>query len=98
MFVPVNEPVVNEDDINAVVNTMRDGWISSEGPVVSEFESAFAEYCNRDYGISCTNGTHALVMALQALNLRKGSTVLCPALTIMSCAIAILRQAVSHHS
>lgn len=90
MFVPVNEPVVNEDDINAVVNTMRDGWISSEGPVVSEFESAFAEYCNRDYGISCTNGTHALVMALQALNLRKGSTVLCPALTIMSCAIAIL--------
>lgn len=92
MFIPVNEPVITDSDINAVLKTMRDGWISSEGPVVSEFESAFAAYCGRDYGVSCTNGTHALVMALQALNLPKGSTVLCPALTIMSCAVAIIES------
>ena len=44
--VPVNTPLITEDDIESVVTALRDGWVSGEGPIVAEFENSFAQSCN----------------------------------------------------
>ena len=48
----------------------RFGWISSEGPFVSEFEDKFSKKVNRKFGIACSSGTAALDIAMAALNIR----------------------------
>ena len=35
--VPVNTPLVDESDIEAVTQALREGWISGEGPIVANF-------------------------------------------------------------
>lgn len=40
--IPVSSPSIEAEDIRAVTETMRAGWISSEGPQVQEFEQKFA--------------------------------------------------------
>lgn len=67
------------------------GWISSEGPFVERFERAFAARIGRKFGIAVCNGTAALEVAVQALDLGPGDEVIVPTFTIISCAAAIVR-------
>ena len=41
-FLPFHLPRITEDEIRAVVETLRSGWLTS-GPQVHRFEEAFAE-------------------------------------------------------
>ena len=41
-FIPVSTPSLSEADAHAVASCVADGWISSEGPQVPEFEEMFA--------------------------------------------------------
>ena len=90
--VPVNTPLIDENDIEAVSQALRDGWISGEGPVVASFESAFASFCDRKYGISVTNGTAAIELVIHALGLGVGDEVIVPSFAIISCVTQILRS------
>ena len=60
------------------------------GDEVFKFESAFANYCNTKYAVSCANGTDALTIALKVLNLPKNSEVIIPAMTYCSTAFAVI--------
>ncbi len=46
------------------------------GPVVEEFEKAFAAFCNVDHSIAVSSGTDALRFALMASGVRQGDVVL----------------------
>ena len=92
MIIPVNRPLITEADIEAVTSAMRDGWVSSDGPVVGEFERAFADYCGRQYAISVSNGSTALDLAISALDLKEGDEVIIPSFTIISCVSQVLRS------
>lgn len=61
------------------------------GPEVAEFEAAVQDYIGVDgvHAVSCGNGTDALVLAFQALGLRSGSAVICPAFTFVATAEAV---------
>lgn len=59
------------------------------GPQVEEFEHNLASYLQIEHVISCANGTDALVLALQALNLKAGEVVLVPSFTFAASAEAI---------
>ncbi|XVN42045.1 MAG: DegT/DnrJ/EryC1/StrS aminotransferase family protein [Candidatus Rickettsia vulgarisii] len=59
------------------------------GPQVQEFEKNLASYLQTKHVISCANGTDALVLALQALNLQAGEVVLVPSFTFAASAEAI---------
>ena len=91
MQVPVNRPVIRTNDIDAVVLTLKEGWVSSEGPVVSEFESIFAKTVNHTFGIAVSSGTAALEIAIKALGVGAGDEVIVPTGTIISCAQAITK-------
>jgi dTDP-4-amino-4,6-dideoxygalactose transaminase len=45
------------------------------GPMVEEFESAFAKFCDSDYSVALSNGTDALRFALMACGIKSGDVV-----------------------
>ena len=90
-FIPVNEPVIGEREKELVMECLNTGWISSEGPFVSQFEEAFSRRVGRKHGIACANGSAALDIAVAALKLGPGDEVILPTFTIISCAAAIVR-------
>ena len=91
MQVPVNRPIINKKNIDAVVATLNEGWVSSEGPVVSEFELMFAKTVHHQFGIAVSSGTAALEIAIKALGVGLGDEVILPTGTIISCAQAITK-------
>ena len=90
-FIPVNEPLLNGNEKKYLCECIDSGWISSEGPFVEKFENGMAAYVGRKCGIAVSSGTAALETAVQALKLPKGSEVIMPDFTIISCAQAIVK-------
>lgn len=91
MAVPVNEPLLDGNEKRYLIECIETGWISSEGPFVSQFESKFAARVGRKYGVAVANGSVALDVAIVAVDLKKGDEVIMPTFTIISCAAAIVR-------
>lgn len=91
-FIPVNEPLIVKHDISSVRKILEEGWISAEGPNVRNFENKFSKFIGHKYGVTVTNGTAALEIAVQSLNLPKNSEVIIPNFTIFSNAIACLKN------
>lgn len=90
-FIPVNTPLLDGNEKKYLCECIDTGWISSEGPFVSKFESALAKHCSRQHAITVTNGTVALDIAVEALGLEPGDEIIVPSFTIISCIHAILR-------
>jgi perosamine synthetase len=89
--VPVNEPLLEGNEEKYLVECVRSGWISSEGPFVRRFEQQFAARIGRKHGIAVSNGSAALEAAVAALRLGEGDEVIMPASTIISCAAPVVR-------
>ena len=90
-FVPVNEPLLDGNEMRYLAECIDTGWISSEGPFVCRFEEEFAAHVGRKHGVAVCNGSAALDAAVAALGLTAGDEVVLPTFTIISCASAILR-------
>lgn len=90
-MIPVNTPLLSGNELEYVSKCITDGWISSEGAYVAKFESGVASYLGRKHGVAVVNGTAALQVALDALQLPRGSEVILPSLSIISCAAAVVR-------
>jgi len=73
----------------AIERVLRSGWFVL-GPEVTAFEQEFAGYCGTEHCISLANGTDALELALRALDIGAGKTVLTVANAGMYSTIAIL--------
>jgi len=89
---PVSKPFITKKDIFAVNKTLKSGWISSSGTETKKFESEFSKFVNRKYSITVANGTAALEIAVKALGIKKDDEVLIPNFTIISNALAVIRQ------
>jgi perosamine synthetase len=90
-FVPVNEPLLDGNEEKYLVECIRSGWISSEGPFVEQFESQFSARVGRRHGVAVANGSLALDAAVVALGIGPGDEVIMPTFTIISCAAAVVR-------
>jgi perosamine synthetase len=90
-MIPVNEPLLAEEDFEALEEAFRSGWISSAGKFVDAFEQSWAEYCGHSHGIGVSNGTTALQVAVEAARIQPGDEVIMPSYTIISCASAVIR-------
>ena len=90
-MIPVNTPLLEEEDIKTAEQALREGWFSSAGRYVEEFEANWAAFCGAKHGIAVSNGTTALQVAVEALQIGKGDEVIMPSYTIISCASAIIR-------
>lgn len=90
-FIPVNQPLLNGNEEKYLLECIRTGWISSEGPFIRQFEEQFAARMGRKYGIAVCNGSVAIDAAIIALGIGNGDEVILPSFTIISCAAAIVR-------
>ena len=61
------------------------------GNKVKEFEEKFSKFCDVKYGVGCANGTDAIILALESLNLPKNSEVILPAMTWCSTLFAVIK-------
>ena len=92
MIVPVNEPLLNGNEKKYLNECIDTGWISSEGPFIKKFENNLANYFNRKHAIAVSNGTVAIDIAIDALDLNEGDEIILPTHTIISCVAGLLRK------
>ena len=90
--IPVNQPVLDGNEKNYLNACIETGWISSEGPFVTQFEEQFSRLVNRRHAVAVCNGTAALDAAVTALDIGPGDEVILPAFTIISCIAQIVRS------
>ncbi len=89
-MIPVSEPDIGEKEIEYVDDAVRSGWVSSHGKYIDEFEREFSKFIGTEYGLTVSNGTTALHLALSALGIREGDEVLVPDLTFISPVNAVI--------
>ena len=87
--IPLFDLSVDEDEIQAVARVLRSKWISM-GDLTRQFEEQFARMHNAKHAIAVCNGTAALHLALKGSGIKEGDEVICPSLTFVATANAIL--------
>ncbi|GAA2977868.1 DegT/DnrJ/EryC1/StrS family aminotransferase [Streptomyces fulvorobeus] len=86
---PVSIPWLGGRELEYVTDAVSGGWISSQGPYVKKFETAFAAYNGSTHGVACSSGTTALTLALRALGVGPGDEVIVPEFTMIASAWAV---------
>ena len=80
-----------EQEIQAVVDCLRDGWIAGFGPRSVEFEEKIANHFGKKYGVFVNSGSSACLLALACLQLSKGTKVVTPACTFSTTLAPIIQ-------
>ncbi|MEJ2091428.1 MAG: DegT/DnrJ/EryC1/StrS family aminotransferase [Syntrophobacterales bacterium] len=87
--IPLIDVSLGPEEIDAVTAVLKSGWLSM-GPETRRFEEEFARFLGAPQALAVANGTVALHLACLALGLGPGDEVLCPSLTFVATANAIL--------
>ncbi len=74
-YLPFAVPSIEEDEIAAVVETLRSGWLTT-GPKTHEFERKFAEAIGSRYALAVNSATAGLHLALEAVGVGKDDWVI----------------------
>jgi UDP-4-amino-4,6-dideoxy-N-acetyl-beta-L-altrosamine transaminase len=88
-LLPYCRQAVDEEDVAAVVSTLRSDWLTT-GPLVSRFEEAFASAVGAPHAVAVSSGTAALHAAVAAAGLGAGAEVITSPLTFVASANAAL--------
>jgi dTDP-4-amino-4,6-dideoxygalactose transaminase len=83
-------PIYDEREEQALIRTLRSGEWGIGGEETELFEQEFAREVGAKYALSVTNGTHALVAALKAADVRFGDEVIVAPYTFVATATAVL--------
>lgn len=86
-MIPYGRHCIDQSDIDAVVEVLKSDWLTT-GPAINVFERALESIVGAKYAISCSNGTTALHLAMMAIGVGPGDTVLVPAITFLASANA----------
>lgn len=87
--VSIASPIIEDEEINAVIEVMKSGMIA-QGPKVIEFEEKFAEFVGAKYAVSTNSGTSALHVALLAAGIGEGDEVITSPFTFAATGNSIL--------
>ena len=82
-------PYFGKEEEVAVSEVLRSGWVA-QGPRVAEFEKKFASYVGAEEAIAVSSCTTALHLALLALPVEPGQEVICPSLSFIATANAVV--------
>jgi dTDP-4-amino-4,6-dideoxygalactose transaminase len=79
-FLSFQPPAVGDEEIAAVAETIRSGWLTT-GPRTKELEQRFAEYVGAEHAVALASGTAALHLSLLALGVGPGDEVITSPIT-----------------
>src|SRR3954464_191292 len=87
-FLVFGSPLLGDDEIDEVVESMRSGWIGT-GPKVQRFERMLEEYLGVAHVRCVSSCTAALILGMTTLDIGPGDEVLVPAMTFIASANAV---------
>jgi perosamine synthetase len=90
-LLPYGRHDIDDEDVAAVTRVLRSDWLTS-GPVVGEFETAFAREVGAAEAVAVSNGTAALHAAMFAIAIGPGDEVIVPPMTFAASANAVVYQ------
>ncbi|MBE5926085.1 MAG: UDP-4-amino-4,6-dideoxy-N-acetyl-beta-L-altrosamine transaminase [Lachnospiraceae bacterium] len=85
MYIPYGRQSISEEDIQAVVETLRSDYLTT-GPKINEFEKTVADYTGAKYAVAVSNGTAALHIACMAAGIKQGDEVITSPITFVASA------------
>ena len=92
-MIPINSPIIGEEEIEAVVKVLRKGPLTNAlgaGPMVTQFEEEFADFCDVKHAVAVNTGTAALHSAIVAAGVKYGDEVILPSFTFVATAEAVV--------
>ncbi len=90
-FLPYHQPLIEHDDEQSVLETLRSGWITT-GPKTKAFERALAAYTGAQHCVAVNSCTAALELALEAAGVAPGDEVITSPITFASTANVIVHR------
>lgn len=87
--VPFYKPDIGEEEIGAVVEALRSGWLTI-GPRTQQFEQEFAAFVGARHAIAVNSCTAALHLALATLRMSPGDEVITSTLTFAATGATII--------
>lgn len=84
-FLPFSPPLLGDEEIAEVVDTLRSDWITT-GPKVKRFEADFAAYVGAPDALAVFSCTDALQVALAAIGVQPGDAVFTTDMTFVASA------------
>lgn len=90
-LLPYSRQCIDREDTRAVETVLHSDWLTT-GPMVQEFEQAFAAFVGSKEAVAVSSGTAALHAALCALDIGPGDEVVVPTMTFAATANAVVFQ------
>lgn len=87
-FLPFSLPLIEENDIEAVVEVLKSNWITT-GPKVKQFEYEFSKYIGCKHAVAINSCTAALHLALDAIGIKEGDEIITSPMTFAATAEVI---------
>lgn len=84
-FIPLSKPSISEDEIAAVADVLRSGWITT-GAKNAELEQLVCDITGARYAVSLSSATAGMHLLLKALDIGPGDEVITPSMTWVSTA------------
>jgi perosamine synthetase len=85
MIIPFHKTHTTEEELNAVTDALKSGWLTM-GPKTVEFENTFKDYIGSSCAISVNSATAALHLSLKAIGLKQNDEVIVPTNTFVATA------------
>ncbi len=89
-FIPLHVPTFKGNEKEYLNECIDSTFVSSVGKFVDEFENALVAYTGAKHAIVCVNGTNAIHLALEVLNVKVDDEVLTQPLTFIATTNAIV--------
>lgn len=86
--IPYGRQNITEADIQSVIEALKSDYLT-QGPRITEFEEAFANYIGSKYAVAVANGTAALHLCTLALGVTEGDKVITTPITFAASANCI---------
>src|SRR5258707_15633230 len=84
-YIPYGRQSISEEDIHAVVETLRSDFLT-QGPAVPAFEAAVKAHCGASHAVAMNSAASALRLACLALGVSPGDVVWAPPVTFVASA------------
>ncbi len=88
-FLVFGSPLIGEEEIAEVVDSLRSGWIGM-GPKTLRFEKEFAAYCGCPHAVAVNSATAALELALLVAGIGPGDEVITTPMTFAATANVVV--------
>lgn len=83
-YIPLSVPNFEGNEVKYVNEAVQQGWVSTGGAYVREFEKNLADFLHTDEVVVCQSGTAAVHLALMSCEVMYDDMVIAPTLTFIA--------------